>query len=108
MRYRVVFSRGAEDDLSALFAYVAEHSGIERARAVTGQLRDYCGGFDQFPRRGRRRDDIRPGLRLVGFRRRATIAFTVDGEQVVILGIFYAGRHAEMLLRQRASSVERG
>ncbi|MEI9413255.1 hypothetical protein [Mesorhizobium salmacidum] len=34
-----------------------------------------------------------PGLRIVGCRRWISIAFAVEGEQVLILGIFYAGRN---------------
>jgi toxin ParE1/3/4 len=43
--------------------------------------------------RGARRDDIRPGLRVFGFRRRVSIAFEVTGEAVTILGIFYGGQN---------------
>ena len=44
-----------------------------------------------------KRDDLRPGLRTVGFRRRATILFEVDHQvrQVVIHGVYYAGRSFE-------------
>jgi toxin ParE1/3/4 len=34
-------------------------------------------------------------LRIVGFERRITIAFTVSTENVTILGIFYGGRDWE-------------
>jgi toxin ParE1/3/4 len=45
-----------------------------------------------FPQCGTSRDDIRPGLRTLGFERRATIAFTAQGDDVIILRILYAGR----------------
>lgn len=48
--------------------------------------------------RGTRRDDIRPGLRTVGFERRATIAFKVLAREVVIVRIFYGGRDFESIL----------
>jgi plasmid stabilization system protein ParE len=57
---------------------------------------DYCLGFAEFPERGTRHDDIAPGLRTVGWRRRATIAFEVTGNTVVILRILYAGRTLEL------------
>lgn len=47
----------------------------------------------------RARDDIRPGLRATGFRRRAVIAFAVTDEVIEILGIYYGGRDYESLLR---------
>jgi toxin ParE1/3/4 len=39
-----------------------------------------------------RRDDIRPGLRVVGFERRGAIAFQVDDRRVTIPRILYRGR----------------
>lgn len=54
-----------------------------------------CEALDVFPGRGVRRDDLLPDLRLIGFRRRATIAFVVEPDRVVILGIFYGGRDVE-------------
>jgi hypothetical protein len=43
-----------------------------------------------FPERGRRRDDLRPGLRIIGFGRRVTIAFHVAD---------YAGRDLRRAFR---------
>ena len=40
------------------------------------------------PARGTRRDDIRPGLRTIGFERRPTIAFRIVWREVVIIRIF--------------------
>lgn len=41
--------------------------------------------LETFPERGARRDDIRPGLRTMGFERRATIVFQVNKAEVVIV-----------------------
>jgi toxin ParE1/3/4 len=46
-----------------------------------------------------RRDDIRPGLRVVGFERTATIAFSIEGNRVRIARIFYRGRDYSSLLK---------
>lgn len=48
--------------------------------------------------RGRLRTDIRAGLRITGFERRLTIAFTVSDERVTILRVFAAGRNWESVL----------
>lgn len=56
---------------------------------------DYCDGFKTFPERGHLRDDLRTGLRVIGFRRRVTIAFVVEGTSVIILGIYYGGQDYE-------------
>jgi toxin ParE1/3/4 len=55
----------------------------------------YCLGFDIASERGHRRDDVSPGLRIVGFERRVTIAFVADENQVTILRLFYGGQNWE-------------
>ena len=46
------------------------------------------------------RDDIRPGLRISNYKRRAVIAFVVDDltNTVSILGVYYGGKSYEALL----------
>ncbi|MGB5087418.1 MAG: type II toxin-antitoxin system RelE/ParE family toxin [Methylocystis silviterrae] len=55
--------------------------------------------LETFPERGTRRDDLRPGLRTIGFRRRVTIAFAVETDAVTIIGIFYGGQDLEAALQ---------
>jgi len=43
-------------------------------------------------------------LRTIGFRRRATIAFSADDRMVTILGVFYGGQDYEAALRQPEES----
>lgn len=47
------------------------------------------------PERGIRHDDLRRGLRILGFERRAAIAFLVTADTVTILRILYVGRDFE-------------
>lgn len=49
----------------------------------------------RLPERGTLRDDLRPSLRVIGFERRAAIAFRVSAETVAILRILYGGRNLE-------------
>lgn len=58
----------------------------------------YCESLSIFPQRGMKRDDVRLGLRITHYKKRAVIAFAVDAECVSILGIFYGGRDYESLL----------
>lgn len=74
MTHRVVFSRAAEQDLLDLLTYLVPQAGERIARAYVDRLINYCSDFGTFPERGTRHDDVRPGLRTVGYRRRATIA----------------------------------
>jgi toxin ParE1/3/4 len=97
MAYTVIFSEEAEADLSAIYRYVAERAGSDAAIRFVDQIESYCLGFASVPERGTRRDDLRPGLRTVGFRRRATILFEVNRRErrVVIHGVYYGGRSFE-------------
>lgn len=68
------------------------------AIAYIRRIRIYCEGFAEFPERGARRDDFRPGVRVVGFERRIAIVFTFDDARVRIARIFYGGRDYTALL----------
>ena len=92
MAHRVVFSPEAEAQIVSLHRYVATASSLANADRFTDAIVTFCERFRTSPRRGTRRDDIRPGLRTIGFRRRVTVAFAVDDDTVTILGIFYGGR----------------
>lgn len=94
MTYTVIFSAPAESDLFAIYDYIGERAGPSIALRFIESIEDYCLGFQNFPERGTRRSDLRPGLRTVGFRRRATILFEVNrkARQVTIHGIYYAGQ----------------
>lgn len=59
----------------------------------------YIAKFDIASERGSARDDILPGLRIVGFEERLSIAMKVDGDTVVILRVFSGGQDWERVLR---------
>jgi toxin ParE1/3/4 len=46
-------------------------------------------------RRSLLRSDVLPGVRIVGFERRLTVAFTFSEETVTVLRVFGAGRNWE-------------
>ena len=98
--YRVVFRREAIRQLEELYDYIAAAGSPENAARYTEAIVAYCEGLTDFPHRGNARDDIRSGLRTVGYRKRAVIAFAVLDETVAILGIFYGGRDYETLLAE--------
>lgn len=98
MRYRVVFSPEADAHLVNIHRFVANNASPEIAKRFTDAIVDHCEEFHTFPQRGSKRDDLRPGLRIVGFRRRVAIAFMVAGDTVTILGVFYGGQDYEASL----------
>ncbi|MGV3552492.1 type II toxin-antitoxin system RelE/ParE family toxin [Rhizobium sp.] len=99
MIYKAVLSPHAEQQLEDLLELIASDSGLDRAEKFVGSIIAYCQGFSTFPKRGTRRDDVRPGMRIVGFRRLASIVFTVEDDSVVFLAIYYGGQDFEDDLR---------
>lgn len=92
MKRAVSFSPEAENDLLSLYDYIFERSGGAVALGYIGRIEEYCRGFDLGAERGTMRDDVRRGLRTVGFERRVTIAFEVTADTVTIVRILYGGR----------------
>jgi plasmid stabilization system protein ParE len=97
--YTVVFTPEAEEELAKLYRYIVDHGSAEIAYRYTSAIVEYCEGLENVPRRGTRRDDIRPGLRITHYRGRTIIAFTVEVEQVSIIGVFYGGQDYETALQ---------
>lgn len=86
------FRPAAVKDLFDLHAFIATQSGTERASAYVSLLEAACLSLGDFPERGTRRDDLRPGLRTLGFRRQASIVFRITADGVEIGRILHGGR----------------
>ncbi len=89
----VILSPEARKHLLALYDWIADQASPDIALGYIERLERYVRSFDLASERGSRRDDIRKGLRIVGFERRVTIAFDVAGRQVTILGFYYGGQN---------------
>lgn len=96
--YTVVFTPEAEEQLAAIYRYIAAKASPETAERYTSAIVSYCEGMQFTPHRGTRRDEIRSGLRITNYKKRSVIAFAVDAEQVSIIGVFYGGQDYETAL----------
>lgn len=103
MRYTVSFAPEAEAQLLHLYRHIARKASPDIADRFTGAIIDHCEKLDSFPRRGTPRDDIRPGLRTLAFRRRVTIAYSVIKDRVVVLGVYYGGQDFTAMLADEES-----
>ncbi|MCL2468006.1 MAG: type II toxin-antitoxin system RelE/ParE family toxin [Micrococcales bacterium] len=94
MSYSVVFAATARRQLADICTYIADAADPGTASAFVKRIVEHCLGLETFPHRGSCRDDLRPGLRTIGFRRRVVIAFEVDDDtqRVTVHGIFYGGQ----------------
>ena len=98
MAHTVVFTSEAEAQFTELYRYISRAASPEIAARFTDAIVTYCESLQNFPRRGLKRDDIRPGLRTTSFRKRVVIAFNVERERVNIIGVFYGGQNYETKL----------
>lgn len=94
----VVFAPEASDDLIGLYDWIAVEASPAVAIGYLERVETFCLRLSVGADRGHLRDDIRPGLRIIGFERRLTIAFVVSGDIVTILRVFSAGRNWETAL----------
>jgi toxin ParE1/3/4 len=97
--FKVSFRPRAQADLFQIYEYIAASSGHDIAIGYVDRIEAACKALEIFPQRGTQRDDIYPGLRTIGFERRATIVFRVKRTEVVIIRIFYGGQDFENVLR---------
>jgi len=95
--HRIEFSPEALGDLIELCDYIALRDGAERAIGYIDRIEGCCNNLPAFPERGVRLDDLRRGLRILGFERRAVIAFLITADSVTILRILYGGRDLETI-----------
>jgi toxin ParE1/3/4 len=91
----VEFSPEARGDLFALYDWISDRASPAVAIGYIERIETYCNEFDFASERGHSRDDIRSGLRIVGFEKRLTVAFIVADTSVTILRIFYGGQNWE-------------
>ncbi|MGP8188102.1 MAG: type II toxin-antitoxin system RelE/ParE family toxin [Terracidiphilus sp.] len=96
----VIFTPEAKDDLLDLYDYIADHGSPARALRYIERIEKTCMSLNTLPERGTRREDLRPGLRVLGFERRVLIAFRVSADSVAILRILYGGRNVELAFPQ--------
>jgi plasmid stabilization system protein ParE len=94
-QYTVIFTPEAQDQLAALYRYIAAAATPTTAERYTNAIVTHCEDLRTFPNRGALRDDIRPGLRITNFKKRTIIAFAVNANLVSIIGIYYGGQNYE-------------
>lgn len=93
MTYRVIFTPEAVQQLVDLDDYLAD-VGVPDNDFIASIV-NHCESLTTFPMRGRDRSDIRPGLRVIGYKRRVAIAYSVNVDTVTIAGVFCGGQDYE-------------
>ncbi|MGM4908640.1 type II toxin-antitoxin system RelE/ParE family toxin [Rhizobium sp. 768_B6_N1_8] len=96
---RVFFRPKAEDDLLAIYEFIARDSPV-RAIEFVRRLRSLCVSLETMPERGALRDDFAPGVRILVFEQRVTIAYRLRNGEIQIIRLFYAGRNTPSAFRE--------
>jgi toxin ParE1/3/4 len=93
-KYIVIYSSGASEDIEDLGFYIATESSDEISIRYIRRLLRECDALALVPFRGTKRPDLRPNMRIIGYKRAVTILFRIEEAQqsVVILGMAYRGR----------------
>ncbi len=99
MLYQVRFDSEAADQLSALRRYISTAATPAMADNYLEAVLTHCQKLGLFPHAAALRDDIRPGLRITTYKKRVTIAFTVDdpSQTITVLGVYYGGQDLHAL-----------
>ncbi|HEY5055359.1 MAG TPA: type II toxin-antitoxin system RelE/ParE family toxin [Acidobacteriaceae bacterium] len=93
---RVIFSPAAENDFAEIEEYLALRFSPRNANRFVQRIVRECLSLAHAPQRGNARDDIRPGVRTIGFERRASIVFEVNEVEIIILGVYYGDRQFDV------------
>ncbi|AXA41625.1 type II toxin-antitoxin system RelE/ParE family toxin [Rhizobium leguminosarum] len=96
---KVVFRPRVEKDLLDIYAFIAADNSMAAMEFIR-RLRQICHGLEDMPERGAPREDFAPGVRILVFERRVTIAYRVVKDRVQILRLFYAGRNTPSAFRE--------
>ena len=100
----------AIQDLKDIYDWVASQSGyLQIAEKLVNRIFDHCESLGEFPMKGRARDDLQPGVRILPFERIAVIAYRILADAVEVINIFYGGRDSgAILLDDDASTSPNG
>jgi toxin ParE1/3/4 len=102
MIYKVLFRPAARRDLLHIYSYIKHQSASTYiATDYIQYIKQHCESLATLPERGKRRDDIRKGLRTLAFEKRIIIAFMIDGDTVRIGRILSYGRDYEAVLLEQ-------
>lgn len=110
MTGRINFTPEARHQLHHLDEWITEKASADTARRFVAAILDHIDGILVFPLAGRARDDVRPGIRTITFKKRTLVAYEVSessGDLVVnILGVFHGGQDWEAALGEDQGDPE--
>jgi plasmid stabilization system protein ParE len=98
MDNRVRFSPEAAAALARLHRALIHRDSEASAAAFLDRFEAWCAELSEAPERGLRRDDLFPGLRVLGFERRMAVAYHIGLDTVTVDVIAHGARGRSALL----------
>ena len=91
--HSVDWAEPAVADLRAIFLWATERADRDVALRFVQRIEEVAEKLSDYPRRGRTRDEIRPGLRSIPFERAAIIFYEVCDARVQIVRVIDGRRN---------------
>ena len=89
----------AHQDIKDIFDWIVSQSNFPPvAEKFVGRIYERCETLGDFPMKGIARGDLQQGLRILGFERKAVIAYRVLANAVEVTNVFYGGRNWETII----------
>jgi len=101
--YEIEYLDSSIQDLQSIYLYIAAESSPEKAIRFIRRIQKSITTLRLFPFRGtalRKKDS---NLRRIGFERKVTVLFRIQGDNVSILRILYGGRDLRRALKDLRS-----
>ena len=76
--HRITFRTEALEQLEEIYDYIAAAGSPGNAAGFTESIISFREGLADFPYRGMARDDLRPGLRTIGYKKSTMIAYATS------------------------------
>lgn len=94
MRQRaIIYLPRANRDSRAIAVWIAEKTSDSFAAAYAERIVERIESLAYGGELGTLRDDVRPGLRVIGLMKSVTVAFFVEDDAVMVARIFYGGQN---------------
>jgi toxin ParE1/3/4 len=104
MRFTVLLTRQAEDDIDAIYRYIAQHDCIENADRVLSGLEATLSRLDEFPERGNFPKEL-VEIGVAEFReahyKPYRLIYRVTAKKVIVYCVLDGRRDMQSLLRRR-------
>ena len=89
----------AHQDIKDIFDWIVSETNYPSvAENLVNRIYARCETLGDFPLKGRARNDLQEGLRILAFERKAAIAYRVLADEVEVTNIFYGGRDWEAII----------